>query len=127
MLTDSNVIIRNARFHAYHGVAEQERVVGNDYEVSVQVDCDITRAIETDNLDGTVNYADVYQLVAEEMQTPSRLLEHVAGRICQRLFETFPTIWWITLEIIKKNPPMGADCDGAGVRITMENDKRENG
>ena len=127
MLTDSSVIIRKARFHAYHGVAEQERVVGNDYEVSVQVDCDITRAIETDNLDGTVNYADVYQLVAEEMQTPSRLLEHVAGRICQRLFETFPTIWWVTLEIIKKNPPMGADCDGAGVRITMENDKRENG
>ncbi len=127
MLTDSSVIIRKARFHAYHGVAEQERIVGNDYEVSVQVDCDIMRAIETDNLDGTVNYADVYRLVAEEMQTPSRLLEHVAGRICHRLFEAFPTIWWVTLEIIKKNPPMGADCDGAGVRITMENDKRENG
>lgn len=127
MLSDSSVIIRKARFHAYHGVAEQERVVGNDYEVSVQADCDITRAMQSDSLDNTVNYADIYRLVAEEMQTPSQLLEHVAGRICRRLFEAFPTIQRVSLEIIKKNPPMGADCDGAGVRITMENNERENG
>ncbi len=125
MLSNSSVIIRKARFHAYHGVMEQERTVGNDYEVSAQVDCDITRAMQHDCLDSTVNYADIYRLMAEEMQTPSRLLEHVAGRICRRLFEAFPTIRRVSLEVIKKNPPMGADCDGAGVRITMENNEKE--
>lgn len=125
MLSDSKIILRKARFHAYHGVAEQERIVGNDYEVSIEADSDMTRAMQTDNLEHTVNYADLYQLIAEEMQKPSRLLEHVAGRICQRLFDAFPSIMCINLEIIKRNPPMGADCEGAGVRITMENNNRE--
>ncbi len=125
MQSDSSIVIRKARFHAYHGVEEQEQVVGNDYEVSIEVGYDCTRAMETDRLEHTVNYADLYRLAAEEMQTPSRLLEHVAGRICRRLFDAFPAISRVSLELIKKNPPMGADCDGAGIRITMENDKRQ--
>ena len=111
------------RFHAFHGVLQQEGIVGNDYLVNLVLDYDFSSAMKTDDLQGTLNYAEVYQKVREEMAVPSKLLEHVAGRIAHRLFSDFPEIQKLQLSITKVNPPMGADSDGAGVEVVLTNDK----
>ena len=67
----------------------------------------------------TLNYATLYALVEREMQQPSRLLEHVAKRIADAVSETFPKATSIDLTLTKQNPPMGADCDGAGVELHL--------
>lgn len=123
MLIDSKIFLRNMRFHAYHGVLEQEQTVGNDYLVNLTVDYDFSCAMKTDELSGTVSYADLFKLVKEEMAKPSKLLEHVAGRIGKRIFSEYPSIEKMQLSINKVNPPMGADCDGAGVEVVLTNDK----
>ena len=56
-------------------------------------------------------------MVQREMDVPSQLLEHVAGRIAKAIVAVFPEVTSVYLELIKRNPPMGADCDGAGVEI----------
>lgn len=122
-LMSSKIYLRNVRFHAFHGVLPQERIVGNDYLVNVVLDYDFSSAMKTDDLQGTLNYAEVYQKVREEMAVPSKLLEHVAGRIAHRLFSDFPEIQKLQLSITKVNPPMGADSDGAGVEVVLTNDK----
>lgn len=122
-LMSSKIYLRNVRFHAFHGVLPQEGIVGNDYLVNLVVDYDFSSAMKTDNLEGTLNYAEVYQKVREEMAVPSKLLEHVAGRIAHRLFSDFPEIQKLQLSITKVNPPMGADSDGAGVEVVLTNDK----
>lgn len=122
-LMSSKIYLRNVRFHAFHGVLPQERIVGNDYLVNLVLDYDFSSAMQTDDLQGTLNYAEVYQKVREEMAVPSKLLEHVAGRIAHRLFSDFPEIQKLQLSITKVNPPMGADSDGAGVEVVLTNDK----
>lgn len=122
-LMSSKIYLRNVRFHAFHGVLPQEGIVGNDYLVNLMVDYDFSSAMKTDDLQGTLNYAEVYQKVREEMAVPSKLLEHVAGRIAHRLFSDFPEIQKLQLSITKVNPPMGADSDGAGVEVVLTNDK----
>lgn len=122
-LMSSKIYLRNVRFHAFHGVLPQERIVGNDYLVNLVLDYDFSSAMKTDDLQGTLNYAEVYQKVREEMAVPSKLLEHVAGRIVHRLFSDFPEIQKLQLSITKVNPPMGADSDGAGVEVVLTNDK----
>ena len=122
-LMSSKIYLRNVRFHAFHGVLPQERIVGNDYLVNLVLDYDFSSAMQTDKLQGTLNYAEVYQKVREEMAVPSKLLEHVAGRIAHRLFSDFPEIQKLQLSITKVNPPMGADSDGAGVEVVLTNDK----
>lgn len=122
-LMSSKIYLRNVRFHAFHGVLPQEGIVGNDYLVNLVLDYDFSSAMKTDELQGTLNYAEVYQKVREEMETPSKLLEHVAGRIAHRLFSDFPEIQKLQLSITKVNPPMGADSDGAGVEVVLINDK----
>ena len=122
-LMSSKIYLRNVRFHAFHGVLPQEGIVGNDYLVNLVLYYDFSSAMKTDDLQGTLNYAEVYQKVREEMAVPSKLLEHVAGRIAHRLFSDFPEIQKLQLSITKVNPPMGADSDGAGVEVVLTNDK----
>lgn len=122
-LMSSKIYLRNVRFHAFHGVLPQEGIVGNDYLVNLVLDYDFSSAMKTDDLHVTLNYAEVYQKVREEMAVPSKLLEHVAGRIAHRLFSDFPEIQKLQLSITKVNPPMGADSDGAGVEVVLTNDK----
>lgn len=119
----SYILLENVKFYAFHGVLSQERKVGNDYQVSLRIGYDISRAMVSDDVNDTLNYAEVYQLLSQEMSVPSALLERVAGRIGDRLFRKFPAIQSIDLTIIKVNPPMGADSEGAGVEVHLINDK----
>ncbi len=78
--------------------------------------------MKSDELDDTLNYARLLQAIQEEMAIPSQLLEHAAARVCQTIFCRFPLTTAIELKLIKLNPPMGADCDGAGVELYVTND-----
>lgn len=112
----ASIFIKNMRFHARHGVMRQERTVGAEFLVTVEVRADIQRAFHTDRVEDTISYADIYQLVRKEMDMPSALLEHVAARIANAIFKGFEKAKEVEVEITKINPPMGAQCDGAGVR-----------
>lgn len=119
----SYIALKNLRLRALHGVMPQERQTGGDFLVSVRVGCDVSRALLTDDVTDTLNYARLYELVREEMAVPSALIEHVAGRIGQRIFSEFPEVETADVELTKLNPPMGAECDGASVELHLINDK----
>ena len=121
----SRIFIAGLRLRACHGVLPQERIVGGDFEVSLSVEYDISRAMATDDVADTLSYADLSDLVRREMAVPSNLLEHVAGRIAKAIIERWPQVQSVSLSITKLNPPMGADCDGAGVELYLINDKTQ--
>ncbi len=121
----SRIFIAGLRMRACHGVLPQERIVGGDFEVNLSVEYDITRAMATDDVADTLSYADLSDLVRREMAVPSNLLEHVAGRIAKAIIGRWPQVQSVSLSITKLNPPMGADCDGAGVELHLINDKTQ--
>ncbi|MBR3445729.1 MAG: dihydroneopterin aldolase [Prevotella sp.] len=122
-LESSYIYLDNVRFHAYHGVLEQERKTGGDFLVSLRVGFPIEKAMCSDDVSDTLNYAALYEMVKKEITVPSKLLENVAYRICRKMTEAYPEIESVELKITKKNPPMGADCDGAGVEMKIINKK----
>ena len=124
-ITSSYISLRNVRFHAFHGVMPQERRVGGDFLVNLRVGYPLEQAMQSDKVGDTLNYAALYEVVKTEMMQPSNLLEHVAGRIADAVVKRFPQVTSIDLDLTKQNPPMGADCDGAGVEIHLINDKTE--
>lgn len=124
-LQTTSIVLQGLRFYARHGVDPQETAVGAQFTIDLKIETDFSRALETDELEGTVSYASIYEVVKEEMQTPSALLEHVGGRIVKRIFRDFPTAQSIRLKLLKQNPPMGADCDGAGIEIVCEREEKE--
>ena len=118
-ITQSSIQLHDMRFYAYHGVMEQEHRVGGQYLVTLRVKSDLSRAVVSDSVADTVNYAALYEVVAREMAQPSQLLEHVAGRVAQRVLDDFPQVEQLSIRITKCNPPMGADCQGASVTLEV--------
>lgn len=121
-LTAGYIHLRQIRFHAFHGVMPQERQVGSNFLLDLKVGYPLQRAMQSDEVADTLNYAALYELMAREMQQPSKLLEHVAGRMAEAIARAFPQVSSIDLELTKLNPPMGADCKGASVEIHLINE-----
>jgi dihydroneopterin aldolase len=117
-IDSSYILLNDLTFYARHGVGEQETVVGNEFRVQLRLKVDFSAAAESDELDGTVSYADVFEVVKSEMEVPSKLLEHVAMRIARRLLNDFPLIEEVKIKLEKRNPPMGADIESAGVEMS---------
>lgn len=117
------VYMKDVRFHAFHGVDPQEQTVGADFILNIRVRTDLSKAMETDDVRDTVSYAVMYEIARKEMATPSKLLEHAAGRIVKGILSAYPQIESIDLSLTKSVPPMGADCDGAGVELHIINQK----
>ena len=107
--------LKGLQFYAFHGVLPQEKEVGSYFYLDLKLKTDFTHAAETDELEGTVNYADIHAAIKEEMKITSQLLEHVCQRIARRLLHDFPTIETIDISLFKENPPMGACAQRVGV------------
>lgn len=105
------------RLHAYHGVLEQERRTGNDYEVTLRVDYPADDCLVSDDVNDTLSYAILADIIREEMAVVSNLVEHVAGRIVRRITDSYPSASAVYIKLTKIAPPMHADCDGAGVEL----------
>lgn len=118
--TNMYIRMEGMKFYAFHGVLPQENLVGANYYINLKLKTDFSRAAETDELEGTVSYADIYASVKEEMDMPSKLLEHVCQRIALRIFKDFPTIEAIDICLFKENPPMGACAKRIGVGVHYE-------
>lgn len=118
MTIDSTYIsVDRLKVFARHGVFAQETTVGNEFEVSVRLRVNVPQAMADDELDGTVSYADVVDIIKREMAIPSRLLEHVASRIARAIDQTFPAVKGGTLTVAKLHPPIAAQMAGASFTI----------
>ncbi len=115
----TSIKLNDMRFFAYHGVLAQETKVGNHYVVNIHIDVDLSLACESDNVDDTINYAEVYNIVKVEMQKPSKLLEHVAMRIFKSIKADFPQIINMEVRLKKNNPPILGEVESAEVIISQ--------
>lgn len=113
----TSIELKNMRFFAHHGVLPQERVIGNEFVVNLKLETDFSAACKTDEVEDTLNYAHVFDLVKAEMQTPSNLLEHVAGRILRKIRETYPNLGAIEIRVAKMHPPVSGEAEMAEVVI----------
>jgi dihydroneopterin aldolase len=112
------VELKQMDFYAYHGVERQETSVGNRFTVNVLYALPTDKACFSDDLCDAVSYANVYRIVKEEMALPSKLLEHVAGRIFGRLKAEFPNLSGLKLTVAKLNPPLeGGEVHSASVTL----------
>ena len=127
-LTSTYILLQGLQYHAFIGVGEQEQVVGNDYVLDLRISYPLAAAafaaaMKSDDVDDTLNYADVFNIVSDVMKQPSKLLEAAAGKIVNELLARYIQLESIDLKLVKKNPPMSADCHSAGIELHLINDK----
>lgn len=97
--------LKGLKFHAYHGVYAEERVLGGPFEVSLSLVYNEKQDLITD-LSQTINYQDLFEIIAKSMKEPKALLETLAQEIVKDCKKLFPFIISATCSIHKLNPPV---------------------
>ncbi len=114
----STIAIEGMEFYSYHGHFEEEAVIGTKFNLDLYIETDTQKAEKTDNLNDTVNYLAVYQVVKKEMEKPSYLIEHVARRILDAVMDAFASIESIELKFRKMNPPLGGQMESVSITLS---------
>jgi dihydroneopterin aldolase len=117
--------LEGMEFRAHHGCLEREKIAGNDFIVDFRGEMDMSAAAESDRLEDTVNYALIYEVIAEEMARPSDLLEHVAGRIVKALAARFPELTGFSVRVSKKRPPVAGIVQWSRITLTWHPERSE--
>ncbi|MCK9449717.1 MAG: dihydroneopterin aldolase [Bacteroidales bacterium] len=103
----SMISIEGMEFFAYHGCFAEEQLIGTWFVVDLFLEVDTRQAEQSDEVNDTVNYLEVYQVVKREMEINSKLLEHLGRRILNQVKETFAMVGHARIKIRKMNPPLG--------------------
>jgi dihydroneopterin aldolase len=110
--------IENMEFYSFHGHFKEERIVGNKFLVDLTIETDMTLPAESDNLKDAVNYQRVYEIVRQQMELKSHLLEHIAGRILDAIYAEMKGINKVTVKVSKLNPPMGGKIGSVSIILS---------
>ncbi len=109
--------VQNIRVYAYHGCLIEEGKIGSDYRVDVKVKADLSKSTKTDELSDTVDYVHLNKIVKEEMAIRSKLLEHVADRILDRILDELKMVKVADVSVAKMNPPIGGNVEKVTVAL----------
>ncbi len=111
--------VTNIKVYAYHGCLTEEGKIGSDYRVDVAVKANLQPSAESDELSETVDYVHINKIVKEEMLVRSKLLEHVAKRILERIFKEINIVEEGTVAVSKINPPIGGNVEMVTIEMTL--------
>lgn len=113
----SKIFLEDVKIYAYHGVLPEENIIGTYYILNAEIHTDLWDAVISDDLNDTISYADINEIIHNEMKIQSKLLEHVAARIIIKINEKFDQISYIKLRITKTSPPMKGEMKGASIEL----------
>jgi len=115
--TSDRIILHNMLFRGYHGTLAAERELGQRFEVDVELQLDLSRAIASDALQDTVDYSRAYTIAQEEVEEQHyHLLERLAGSIAQRLLAELP-ITGVVVRVRKPQVPLPGPLAYSAVEI----------
>ncbi len=115
--------VENIRVYAYHGCLKEETAIGSDYRIDLEIKANLTKSSLSDDLNDTVDYVLLNAIVKEEMAIASKLLETVAKRILDRIFNEASLVTKASVSVSKLNPPIGGDVEMVTIKLSQRRKK----
>jgi dihydroneopterin aldolase len=117
-MTRYKVSLENIRLYGYHGASENERELGQRFEIDVEIVADLSEAVKTDSMKKTVDYEKVYRLVeAEVVGEKYHLLETMADKIARDILERFDVLE-VVVRVRKPSVPIAGAIDHVEIEVT---------
>lgn len=107
-------------FYGYHGALAEETKLGQRFGLTVSLATDLSIAGQTDDLDKTVNYAEVYDICREIVEgEPVKLIEAVAEKVASAILSSYPEkVSGVRVVLVKPDPPIAGHYASVSVDIT---------
>ncbi|MCR2807249.1 dihydroneopterin aldolase [Paenibacillus soyae] len=116
--------VRGMRFYGYHGVFPEENKLGQQFYIDLDLVLDLSEAADTDDLNYTINYAELHALAKGIVEGPPfKLIEALAGRIASRVLEAYTRINEVTVRVTKPHPPFDIHFDGVTIELKRKRDR----
>lgn len=113
-----NIIIKDLKLFAYHGVNPEEKLDGQNFVLDIEVWLDLSVPCDSDNVDDTVSYAKIIKKVREVFTAEKYdLLEKAAQVVADTIFKEFPAVTECEILLKKPEAPIKADFGYVAVRI----------
>jgi dihydroneopterin aldolase len=117
-LTMDKIMLTGMEFYGYHGVFPEENKLGQRFLVDVELFLPLDRAGRTDQIDDTINYAEVFFLIQRIVEGRTfKLIETLAEHIATELLQTYTNINELTVRVMKPHPPFNVHFQGVAVEI----------
>lgn len=111
------ISVEGIRLYGYHGCLDEEGKIGTEYRVDVDVWGDVQKAIESDELNHTMDYVIINKIVAEHVGERSKLIETVANRILSDIFQAMPIVKKARIKLSKLYPPINGDVEKVSIEL----------
>lgn len=113
------IYVNKMEFYGYHGVFPEETRLGQRFIVDLIAQVDLKKAGETDELEYSVNYGEIFQVCKEVVEgAPFKLVEAVAEKIAKEILLQFSLVSETTVKVIKPDPPIPGHYQSVAVEIT---------
>jgi 7,8-dihydroneopterin aldolase/epimerase/oxygenase len=113
------IFVNQMEFYGYHGVFPEETRLGQRFIVDLMVLLDLKKAGESDELEHSVNYGELFQVCKEIVEgKPYKLVEAVAETISASILSQFTLVSEATVKVIKPDPPIPGHYRSVAVEIT---------
>lgn len=110
------IIIEGLKVDTVIGCFNWERKIIQPLMLDLTIHNDLNQAAQSDELDDTLNYAQICELAAQVIQQAKpKLIEHAAQLVLEKLFLVFPSIESIIITIRK--PAIIAQANAVGIRL----------
>jgi len=112
--------VEKIQLFSNHGCLDEEGKIGSSYEVNLEIEANLKPSAQTDELEDTVDYVLLNNIVKEEVAIRAKLLETVVMRILKRILEEAPLVTGATVALSKINPPIGGNVARVTIEMTLE-------
>lgn len=113
------IYVNKMEFYGYHGVFPEETRLGQRFIVDLIVETDLKSAGESDDLNYSINYGELYKLCKEIVEgNPFKLVESVAENIAVACLSQYERAKSCTVKVIKPDPPIPGHYESVAVEIT---------
>ena len=110
------IIIEGLKVDTVIGCFNWERQIIQPLMLDLTIYNDLNQAAQSDELDDTLNYAQICELAAQVIQQAKpKLIEHAAQLVLEKLFLVFTSIESIIITIRK--PAIIAQANAVGIRL----------
>ncbi|UII56037.1 dihydroneopterin aldolase [Cytobacillus spongiae] len=113
------IYVNDMEFFGYHGVFPEETRLGQRFRVNLVVETDLRKAGESDDLNDSINYGELYNMTREIVEgKPYKLVETVAEKVAGEILQHYSSIHQLTVKVIKPDPPIPGHYKSVAVEIT---------
>jgi dihydroneopterin aldolase len=113
--------IKGLKYHARHGLYEEEKEKGNHFEVDLIIAANLQMSAHSDSIHETIDYEIIDREVSRIFDSePVNLIETLCKRIGDAIISEIPSIRELTVKLRKINPPIKTPLDYAEVSMSWQ-------